>query len=40
MRILVVDDLEAGFFTHDQLSLIQRFVSERGGGLLLLGGTE
>ena len=37
---LVVDDLEAGFFTHDQLSLIQRFVSERGGGLLLLGGTE
>ena len=37
---LVLDDLEAKFFTHDQLSLIQRFVSERGGGLFLLGGTE
>jgi hypothetical protein len=37
---IVIDDLEAGFFTHDQLNLIQRFVSERGGGLFLLGGTE
>jgi uncharacterized membrane protein len=37
---VILDDLEAGFFTHDQLNLLQRFVSERGGGFLLLGGTE
>src|SRR5690606_34641906 len=37
---LVFDDLEARFFTADQMSLIQRFVSQRGGGLLMLGGAE
>lgn len=37
---VVVDDLEAQFFTADQLSLLQRFVSERGGGFLMLGGQE
>ncbi len=37
---VVVDDLEAGFFTPDQMALVQRFVSERGGGVLMLGGTE
>ena len=35
---LIIDDLEAAFFTQDQMSLIQRFVSERGGGLIMLGG--
>lgn len=37
---IVLDDLEAEFFTRDQLSLLQKFVSERGGGLLMLGGAE
>ncbi|MBM80477.1 MAG: hypothetical protein CMJ78_07780 [Planctomycetaceae bacterium] len=37
---IVLDDIEAKFFTHDQLALIERFVSERGGGLLMLGGQE
>lgn len=37
---VVVDDLEAQFFTADQLALLQRFVSERGGGFLMLGGQE
>ena len=35
---LILDDLEAGFFTADQQALVERFVSERGGGLLMLGG--
>jgi hypothetical protein len=37
---LVLDDVEAAFFTHDQMGLIQRFASERGGGVFLLGGVE
>lgn len=37
---IVLDDLEAEFFTPDQMSLIQKFVSERGGGFLMLGGAE
>ncbi len=37
---IIIDDLESNFFTHDQMELITRFVSERGGGLLMLGGQE
>ena len=37
-RALVLGSVEASFFTHDQLNMIADFVSERGGGLLLLGG--
>jgi len=37
---LIIDDCEAEFFNTDQLSLIHDFVSERGGGLLMLGGME
>src|SRR5262249_14821674 len=37
---VIVDDLEAEFFTPDQATLLQRYVSERGGGLLMLGGME
>jgi len=39
-RAIIMGDLEAEFFTADQMSLVQRFVSERGGGLLALGGME
>ncbi|WP_395736368.1 hypothetical protein [Prosthecobacter sp.] len=39
-RAIIIDDLEASFFTQEQMHLIQRFVSERGGALLMLGGQE
>lgn len=37
---LIIDDLEADFFSFNQQTLIRRFVSERGGGLLALGGAD
>jgi len=37
---VIVDDLEAEFFAPEQALLLQKFVSERGGGLLMLGGME
>jgi uncharacterized membrane protein len=37
---IIVDKVESEFFTHDQMVLLQRFVSERGGGFLMLGGAE
>lgn len=36
-RALVLGSLEAAFFTPDQLRMIGDFVSQRGGGLLVLG---
>jgi hypothetical protein len=35
---LILGSIEASFFTHDQLNLIAEFVSERGGGFMMLGG--
>jgi uncharacterized membrane protein len=37
-RGLILGSVEASFFSHDQLQMIADFVSERGGGLLFLGG--
>lgn len=37
---VILDDVEAAFFGADQALLLQRFVSERGGGMLMLGGME
>ncbi|OYP31087.1 hypothetical protein, partial [Rhodopirellula sp. MGV] len=37
---LILDDIEPSFFSQDQLKLIRRFVSLRGGGLMFLGGQE
>jgi len=37
-RAIVLGSVEASFFTRDQLQMIADFVSERGGGLLVLGG--
>jgi uncharacterized membrane protein len=37
---VIIGDMESDFFTHDQMVLLQQFVSERGGGLLMLGGAE
>jgi uncharacterized membrane protein len=37
-RGLILGSIEASFFSADQLRMIGEFVSERGGGLLMLGG--
>ena len=37
-RGLILGSVEASFFTADQLRMIAEFVSQRGGGLLMLGG--
>ena len=37
---VILDDVEAEFFTQDQMELLRRFVAERGGGFLMLGGAE
>jgi uncharacterized membrane protein len=37
---VILDDVEAEFFAPEQALLLQKFVSERGGGLLMLGGME
>ncbi len=37
---VVLDDVEAAFFTLEQQALLRRFVSDRGGGLLVLGGAD
>jgi len=37
---IIIDDLEAGFFTFNQQTLIRQFVAQRGGGLLALGGAD
>ncbi len=39
-RAIVLGSIEASFFTGDQLRMLHDFVSERGGGMLLLGGRE
>ena len=35
-----LDDIEAKFFSADQMLLVRRFVSQRGGGLMMLGGQD
>ena len=37
-RAIVLGSIEASFFSGEQLRMISDFVSERGGGLLMLGG--
>jgi uncharacterized membrane protein len=37
---VIIDDLEAEFFTGDQQAVLDKFVSRRGGGLMMLGGQE
>ena len=37
---VIIDDLEASFFNPDQQALLRNFVSQRGGGLLMLGGPD
>src|SRR4030095_12005053 len=35
---IILGSIEASYFTGDQLRMLADFVSERGGGLLALGG--
>jgi uncharacterized membrane protein len=37
-RALILRSVEASFFSHDQLQMIADFVSERGGGFMMMGG--
>lgn len=37
---VILDDVESEFFTFNQLGLLRRFASERGGGVLALGGAD
>lgn len=37
---VIIAKVEAEFFAADQAQLLQKFVSERGGGVLMLGGME
>jgi len=37
---VVLDDVEAAYFSPVQAMLLQKFVSERGGGFLMLGGMQ
>ncbi len=37
---IIFGDIESSFFTRDQMTLVQKFVSERGGGFLMLGGSD
>ena len=39
-RAIIIDDIEAAAFTQEQMNLIERFVSQRGGAMLMLGGQE
>lgn len=37
-QAVILDDVEAEFFSRDQMDLLRRFVVDRGGGFLMLGG--
>jgi uncharacterized membrane protein len=37
---IILDDVEAKFFSQAQMLLLRQFVAERGGGLMMLGGQE
>ena len=39
-QAVIIGDMEASYFTPEQLRLLQEFVRERGGGLLMLGGVN
>lgn len=39
-QAVILGDIEASYFTPDQLKMLQDFVRTRGGGLLMLGGVN
>jgi uncharacterized membrane protein len=39
-QAIILGDIEASYFTSDQMKMLQEFVRTRGGGLLMLGGVN
>lgn len=39
-EVIILGDISGNFFTADQLAMSREFVSERGGGFLMLGGSS
>ena len=39
-QAVILGDIEASYFTRSQLQMLEEFVRERGGGLLMLGGVN
>ncbi|MDD5348964.1 MAG: glutamine amidotransferase [Chthoniobacteraceae bacterium] len=39
-QAVILGDIEASYFTPDQLKMLEEFVRTRGGGLLMLGGVN
>ncbi|MBA2482534.1 MAG: VWA domain-containing protein [Planctomycetes bacterium] len=39
-QAVIFGDIEAGFFTTQQLAMVEEFVKERGGGFAMLGGVN
>ena len=39
-QAIILGDIEASYFTPDQMKMLQEFVRTRGGGLLMLGGVN
>jgi uncharacterized membrane protein len=37
-KAVIFGDVEAGYFSFEQLQMIEKFVSKRGGGFLMIGG--
>jgi len=39
-QAIILGDIEASYFTADQMKMLQEFVRTRGGGLIMLGGVN
>ncbi|MDD5350294.1 MAG: glutamine amidotransferase, partial [Chthoniobacteraceae bacterium] len=39
-QAIILGDIEASYFTPEQLAMLEEFVNKRGGGLLMLGGVN
>lgn len=39
-KAIIFGDIEAGYFSLEQLEIIERFIRKRGGGFLMLGGRK
>lgn len=37
---IILDDIEAKFFTQEQMMLVRQFVAARGGGFMMMGGSD
>jgi uncharacterized membrane protein len=39
-QAIILGDIEAGYFTPPQMAMLEEFVRQRGGGLMMLGGVN